>query len=76
MSVTVYSTPSCPYCTMVKNHLKKKQVPFDDIDVSRDQRRAEEMIRKSGQMGVPVVDINGRILVGFRPAEIDSALAR
>ncbi len=76
MSVTVYSTPSCPYCTMVKNHLKKKQVPFNDVDVSRDQRRAEEMIRKSGQMGVPVVDINGRILVGYRPAEIDSALSR
>jgi glutaredoxin-like YruB-family protein len=76
MSVTVYSTPSCPYCTMVKNHLKKKQVPFDDVDVSRDQRRAEEMIRKSGQMGVPVVDINGKILVGFRPSEIDSALSR
>jgi glutaredoxin 3 len=74
MSVAVYSTPSCPYCVMVKNFLKKKQVPFADYDVSRDQRRAEEMIRKSGQMGVPVVDVNGRILVGYRPAEIERAL--
>jgi glutaredoxin 3 len=76
MSVAVYSTPSCPYCTMVKDFLKKKQIPFADYDVSRDQRRADEMIRKSGQMGVPVVDVNGRILVGYRPAEIESALKR
>jgi glutaredoxin len=56
--------------------LEKEAGPFADYDVSRDQRRAEEMIRKSGQMGVPVVDVNGRILVGFRPAEIESALRR
>jgi glutaredoxin 3 len=74
MSVLVYSTPSCPYCTMVKSFLKKKQVQFEEYDVSRDQRRAEEMIRKSGQMGVPVVDVNGRIFVGYRPAEIEGAL--
>ena len=76
MSVIVYSTPSCPYCTMVKDFLKKKQIPFEDYDVSRDQRRAEEMVRKSGQMGVPVTDINGRILVGYRPNEIEGALRR
>lgn len=74
MSVAVYSTPSCPYCTMVKSFLKEKNIPFDEYDVSRDQRRAEEMVRKSGQMGVPVVDVNGRILVGYRPAEIERAL--
>jgi glutaredoxin len=60
---------------MVKDFLKKKQVPFQEYDVSRDQRKAEEMVRKSGQMGVPVVDVNGRILVGFRPAEIERALS-
>ena len=76
MSVLVYSTPSCPYCTMVKDFLKKKQVTFQEFDVSRDQRRAEEMIRKSGQMGVPVVDVDGRVMVGYRPAEIEKALAR
>lgn len=74
MSVIVYSTPSCPYCSMVKDFLKKKQVPFESYDVSRDERRAEEMVRKSGQMGVPVVDVNGRIFVGYRPAEIERAL--
>ena len=74
MSVIVYSTPSCPYCSMVKDFLKKKQVAFESYDVSRDERRAEEMVRKSGQMGVPVVDVNGRIFVGYRPAEIERAL--
>jgi len=76
MSVSVYSTQTCPYCTMVKNYLKQKQVPFSDYDVGRDQRKAEEMVRKSGQMGVPVVDINGRVIVGFNKGEIDKALQR
>lgn len=74
MSVVVYSTPSCPYCTMAKDFLKKNAVPYEDYDVSRDSVRAEEMIRKSGQMGVPVIEVNGRILVGFRPAEMERAL--
>ncbi|HCM27074.1 MAG: NrdH-redoxin [Treponema sp. GWB1_62_6] len=75
MSASVYSTTSCPYCTLVKNYLKEKKVPFQDFDVGRDQRRADEMVRKSGQMGVPVVEINGRIIIGFNKAEIDKALA-
>ncbi len=74
MGVTVYSTSSCPYCTMVKDFLRKKQVSFVEYDVGRDERRAEEMVRKSGQMGVPVVDVNGRILVGYKPADIERAL--
>lgn len=74
MNVTVYSTPSCPYCTMAKDYLRKKQVPFQDVDVSRDEAKAMEMVRKSGQMGVPVLDIGGRILVGYRPADIEKAL--
>lgn len=76
MSVNVYSTQSCPYCTMVKNYLREKKVSFADFDVGRDQRRAEEMVRKSGQMGVPVVEINGRVIVGFNKPEIDRALTR
>jgi len=76
MNVNVFSTQSCPYCTMVKNYLKEKKVPFTDYDVGRDQRRAEEMVRKSGQMGVPVVEINGRVILGFNKSEIDRALAR
>ena len=63
--VLVYSTPSCPYCSMAKDFLRSKNVPFQDIDVSRDQNAAMEMIRKSGQNGVPVIDFNGEIIVGF-----------
>ncbi len=76
MSVNVYSTQSCPYCTLVKNYLRDKKVTYNDYDVGRDKRRADEMVRKSGQMGVPVVDINGRIIIGFNKPEIDKALAR
>jgi glutaredoxin 3 len=76
MSVAVYSTPSCAYCAMVKDFLRKKKVPFEEYDVSRDRRRADEMVRKSGQMGVPVVDANGRVLVGYRPSELEQALNR
>jgi glutaredoxin 3 len=75
MSVTVYSTPSCPYCTMAKNYLKQKEIPFEEFDVSQDQPRAEEMVRKSRQMGVPVLDVNGTIIVGFSPKDIEVALA-
>jgi glutaredoxin len=60
---------------MVKNYLKKKGIPFVDYDVGKDPRRAEEMVRKSGQMGVPVVDINGKIIIGFNQSEIDRALS-
>lgn len=74
MSVIVYSTPTCPYCLMVKAFLKKKKIPFESYDVSRDRQRAEEMVRKSGQMGVPVIDVNGKIFVGYRPADIEQAL--
>jgi len=72
--VTVYSTPSCSYCTMAKNYLNSRGVKFTDYDVSMDQRRGEEMVKKSGQMGVPVIDINGTIIVGFDKNKIDASL--
>ena len=65
--VTVYSTPTCPYCTYAKEYFKENGVPFEDVDVSRDRNAAQEMITKSGQMGVPVIDIGGNIVVGFQP---------
>ena len=74
MAVSVYSTPSCSYCRMVKDWLKARNVRFDDYNVASDQRRAEEMVRKSGQMGVPVTDINGRIIIGFNTSELERAL--
>lgn len=74
MTVKVYSTPTCPYCKMAKDFLKENNVKFEDIDVSKDQDAAQDMIEKSGQMGVPVLDINGTIIVGFEKAEIKKAL--
>lgn len=65
MKVIVYSTPTCPWCHKVKDFLNEHNIEFDDIDVSSDQKKAEEMIKKSGQMGVPVVDIAGEVIVGF-----------
>ncbi len=73
-NVTVYSTPTCPYCTMAKNYLTEKNITYTDHDVSRDQTMAQEMVKKSGQMGVPVLDINGNIIIGFDKPRIDSAL--
>jgi len=65
MTIKVYSTPTCPWCMRTKEFLKKNHVPFEDIDVSRDVKAAQEMVKKSGQMGVPVIDANGEIIVGF-----------
>lgn len=76
MAVTVYTTPSCSFCVKVKNYLREKRVPFTEFNVANDQRRAEEMVRKSGQMGVPVLDVHGKIIVGFNQSEIDKALRR
>jgi glutaredoxin-like YruB-family protein len=74
MVVVVYSTPSCPYCKMAKDFLLKHNIPFKDINVAVDRIAALEMIRKSGQMGVPVIDIDGKIIVGFDKEEIKKAL--
>jgi len=63
--VTVYSTPTCPFCIRAKQYLKDNKIKFEDIDVSENQEKAQEMIKKSGQMGVPVIEIDGDIVVGF-----------
>lgn len=64
-AVKVYSTPTCPWCIRVKQFLKENNIPFEDYDVSVDQEKAEEMIERSGQMGVPVIDVDGEIVIGF-----------
>ncbi len=76
MSVTIYTTPSCSYCRVAKDYLRKKGVSFTEYNVAADPRRADEMVRKTGQMGVPVLDVNGRIILGFNEAAIESALHR
>lgn len=72
--VTIYSTPTCVYCVYAKEYFKQNGVAFEDIDVTKDHDKAREMIEKSGQRGVPVIDIDGNILVGFQPEVFDSLL--
>lgn len=72
--VKVYSTPVCPYCVTLKNFLKEHNIQFEDIDVSQSELAQKEMIEKSGQMGVPVVDIDGQIIVGFDQDRIKQLL--
>lgn len=74
MSIKVYSTPTCPWCTITKDYLRSKNFSFEDVDVSKNRKAAMEMIKKSGQRGVPVIDINGKIIVGFDQATIDKLL--
>ena len=74
MNIKVYSTPTCPYCTMVKKFLRENNVEFEDIDVSSDRNAAQELIDKSAQTGVPVIDIDGSIIVGFNKPKLKEAL--
>lgn len=71
----VYGTPTCPFCSMAREYLQRKGVAFTYYDVSADQGKAQEMMAKSGQGGVPVIDINGRIIVGFDRERVERALA-
>ena len=73
-NVKVYSTLTCPYCIKAKQFLKENSIEFEDIDVSANQEKAQEMIDRSGQMGVPVIDIEGQLIVGFDKAAISKAL--
>jgi len=72
--VIVYSTSTCPWCARVKQFLGDNNIPFDNYDVGADKAKAEEMIQKTGQMGVPVLDIGGEIIVGFDKEKIKAAL--
>ncbi|NOR76076.1 MAG: NrdH-redoxin [Draconibacterium sp.] len=73
-NVTVYSTPTCSWCTVIKRHLQENGIKYREIDVSADQKAAEEMVKKSGQQGVPQTDINGQVVVGFDKTRINSLL--
>ncbi|MBO8153357.1 glutaredoxin domain-containing protein [Thermovirga sp.] len=72
--VKVYSTSTCPWCVKAKDYLKSINVDFVDVDVSKDREAAMEMVRKTRQMGVPVVQIGSTYIVGFDKAAIDEAL--
>ncbi|MDA3813552.1 MAG: glutaredoxin domain-containing protein [Candidatus Cloacimonetes bacterium] len=74
-TVVVFSTPTCSWCKKLKSYLKDNSIRFKDVDVSRDQRAARDMIRKSGKQGVPQMWINNSAIVGFDKAKIDRMLA-
>ena len=74
MVVKLYSTKWCTYCKMVKNFFKENKIKFKEINVQEDSKAAEEMLDKSGQIGVPVIDINGKIILGFNISELKKHL--
>lgn len=72
--VIIFTTPTCTYCNMAKKYFRERGIKFKDIDVSRDMAAARDMVRRSGQQGVPVIDIGGKIVVGFDRQKIDKYL--
>lgn len=72
--VVVYTSSACSWCRTVKSYLKKNRIVFREVDISRDERAAQDLVRRSGQMGVPQTDIDGRIVVGFDKSKLDAIL--
>lgn len=73
--VKIYTTPTCIYCKFAKQFFKENQVDYSEVDVTKDRSAAQEMIEKSGQMGVPVIDVDGKIIVGFDKPALKKALS-
>ena len=73
-TIKIYSTPTCSWCKKAKAYLGEKGIAFESIDVSNNEAAQKEMIEKSGQMGVPVIDIDGKIIVGFDLEQINETL--
>ena len=73
--VVVYTTPTWPWCHRVKEYLSQKGISYTEHDVATDRDKAQEMIKKSGQMGVPVITIDGEVVVGFNQGQLDSLLS-
>jgi glutaredoxin 3 len=76
MAVTIYTTPTCGYCNVAKDWLRKQNVPFTEYNVAVNMAKAQEMVQKSGQMGVPVLDVNGKLIIGFNQPAIERALKK
>ena len=72
--VRIFGTNQCPWCTVAKNFLKEHDIEFEDINVAHNRKAAEEMIEKSGQMGVPVIEIDKEVIIGFNEAKIKELL--
>jgi glutaredoxin-like YruB-family protein len=74
MTVKVYSTPSCPWCQLVKEFLEEHKIPFESIDITQNQEAMNYMIEKTEQIGVPVIEIDDKFVIGFRKADLMEAL--
>ncbi len=74
MHVTIYTTPTCPYCKLAKDFLTEKKISFSEVDVAADPTAANEMVKKSGQMGVPVIEVDGEIVVGWNQSALADLL--
>lgn len=74
MNIKIYSTPTCPYCKLAKQYFSSKGLSYEDFDVSQDKNALNEMVKISGQMGVPTILINGQIIVGFDRSRIEELL--
>ena len=75
-TIKIYTTPTCAYCKMAKEYFKSKNLSYEEYDVSKDIPRQKEMIDKTGQFGVPVIDINGKIVIGFDKPKIDQLVGQ
>jgi glutaredoxin 3 len=73
-NITIYSTPTCHYCKLAKEYMSAHNIPFTEHNVAADLAKRQEMVDKSGQLGVPVIDIDGKIMVGFEEGEFAEAL--
>lgn len=73
-NIIIYSTPTCHFCNMAKEYMKANNIPYTEHNVASDLEKRKEMIDKSGQMGVPVIDIEGKIIVGFEEGEFAEAV--
>jgi glutaredoxin 3 len=76
MAVKLYSTPSCGYCRMAKSYFQERGVNFTEYNVASDTRKRDEMVHKSRQQGVPVIDFDGKIIVGFNKEAIDRLISK
>ena len=73
-SVTIYTTPTCVYCRMAKEFFKKNSVKYKELDVSKDDKALNDMVEKSGQMGVPVITVGKEVIIGFDEPKLKKAL--
>ncbi len=74
--IVIYFTPTCPICKRAKEYLTKTGIPYQEIDVAGDRKAVQEMIQKSGQMGVPVIIVDDELMVGFNQSKLDALLAK